>query len=236
MMVAMTAARRALIIGNSDGIGLGLTRRLLRDGWTVAGVSRSQSPVEAEGYRHVVCDVTSGRYPAELADLVRRCEGFDLCVYCAGIGEGFDPDDLSTESTVFAVNLMGALRTVEVVVSDMISAGRGHFIGLSSLADALVNPGSPSYSGSKAGLSCYLRGLAVALRGRGVHVTNLRFGFVETKMAKGPVRPMMISVDRAVEVVVRCVRKRPVQRSYPLPMAAAIGVAGWLGRLRIKLS
>jgi NAD(P)-dependent dehydrogenase (short-subunit alcohol dehydrogenase family) len=35
--------RRAVIIGNSDGIGYALTRRLLDDGWTVAGLSRSAS-------------------------------------------------------------------------------------------------------------------------------------------------------------------------------------------------
>jgi NAD(P)-dependent dehydrogenase (short-subunit alcohol dehydrogenase family) len=31
----------ALIVGNSDGIGLALTRRLLGEGWRVTGVSRS---------------------------------------------------------------------------------------------------------------------------------------------------------------------------------------------------
>ena len=43
---------------------------------------------------------------------------------------------------------------------------------------------APSYSASKAGLSSWLGGLALALRPRGVHVTNVRLGFVDTKMAK----------------------------------------------------
>ena len=38
--------RRVLVIGNSDGIGLALTRRLLAEGWTVTGLSRSTSPIE----------------------------------------------------------------------------------------------------------------------------------------------------------------------------------------------
>ena len=43
---------RALIVGTSDGIGLAFTELLLREGWTVAGVSRSASRLEAPAYRH----------------------------------------------------------------------------------------------------------------------------------------------------------------------------------------
>lgn len=34
----------ALIVGNSDGIGLALTRRLIDGGWQVTGLSRSPAP------------------------------------------------------------------------------------------------------------------------------------------------------------------------------------------------
>ncbi len=36
-------AKKAVIIGNSDGIGLALTKRLLNSGWNVLGLSRSPS-------------------------------------------------------------------------------------------------------------------------------------------------------------------------------------------------
>ncbi len=45
--------RRALLIGNSDGIGLATTRRLLDEGWTVAGLSRSPSPLTHASYEHM---------------------------------------------------------------------------------------------------------------------------------------------------------------------------------------
>ncbi|MCB9089370.1 MAG: SDR family NAD(P)-dependent oxidoreductase [Calditrichae bacterium] len=63
-------------------------------------------------------------------------------------------------------------------------AGRA-FIGLSSLADEMISAEAPSYHAAKAGFSNYLEGLALALKPSGVRVTNLRFGFVDTKMAKG---------------------------------------------------
>jgi nucleoside-diphosphate-sugar epimerase len=58
------AVRRAIIVGNSDGIGLALTRRLMDDGWSVTGLSRSAGPLTD----HVV-DVTANDYPDVLAAL-----------------------------------------------------------------------------------------------------------------------------------------------------------------------
>ena len=69
----MAPARRALVIGNSDGIGLVLTRRLLDEGWQVAGLSRRPSPLDgAPGYRHVVADVASPGYRRAVA-VIFRC-------------------------------------------------------------------------------------------------------------------------------------------------------------------
>ena len=59
----MTATPRTLILGNSDGIGLALTRRLLAAGYDVTGVSRRPSPLGAiDGYAHVVADVAAQDY------------------------------------------------------------------------------------------------------------------------------------------------------------------------------
>lgn len=55
------ASRRAVIVGNSDGTGLALTRRLLTAGWTVAGLSRSGSDLVHQRYSHEVADVLDGR-------------------------------------------------------------------------------------------------------------------------------------------------------------------------------
>jgi short-subunit dehydrogenase len=113
--------------------------------------------------------------------------------------------------------------------------GVGHFIGLSSLADELVSADAPSYSASKAGFSSYLNGLAIALRPKGVYVTNVRFGFVDTKMAKGEVKPFMMSVDRAVGHLLACIERKPVSYSAPWPMVPLIRLQHWVMRLKTLL-
>jgi short-subunit dehydrogenase len=220
--LGLPTRRCAVIVGNSDGIGLALTRRLLAVGWTVAGLSRSGSNVIHERYAHTVVDVTAAGYQTVLADRVDALGGVDLCVYAVGIGEFVDVTDLSAQTRTLQVNLLGAASTVEVVVPRMVAAGTGHVIGLSSLADVAISGQAPAYAASKAGLSAYLLGLALALRPCGIDVTVVRFGFVDTKMAKAQSTPMMISVEKAVDVLIDAVRTRPAVISYPRSMSLAV--------------
>lgn len=224
--------KRALLIGNSDGIGLAVTRRLLDQGWAVTGISRSASPIAATAYDHHVADILDREaYRASLR--AAWAEEIDTVIYCAGIGESLQLDDLGFDAQVFDVNLTGAVLAVAETVPHMVARGHGHFIGLSSQADTFVNADAPSYSASKAGLSSYLHGLALALRKRGVALTHIRFGFVATKMAKADLQPFIVDADRAAQVVERCMRKRPIRYTFPKRMAALMWLLRWGPRLRL---
>jgi short-subunit dehydrogenase len=225
-----------LVIGNTDGIGLALTRKLLASGWAVSGVSRSPSSLDDQRYGHTVLDVTAPDYAQALAALLTGRPPLEACFYCAGIGELFDPDKLALEARTFAVNLVGAAVTVQTILPAMLAAGRGHIVGLSSLADDGPSPEAPSYAASKAGLTAYLVSLALAVRPRGVHVTAVRLGFVDTKMAKARVRPFMVSADQVADVVLRCLRTRTMQLTYPKRMGALVRVLRWMRALRIWAS
>ncbi len=205
----------ALLVGNSDGIGLATTKRLLARGWNVIGVSRSESPIDDTSYRHRVLDVGNSRYAELLGELVRDVPP-DLCIYFAGTGAFLDLADMSSEAGVFDVNLTGMVRTAAAIIPQMVNRGQGHFIGISSVADELLSAEAPSYYASKAGFSSYLASLALALKPRGVHVTNVRFGFVDTKMAKGDVKPFMMSVEKAVDHLETCINRKPVRYTAPL--------------------
>jgi short-subunit dehydrogenase len=204
----------AIMVGNSDGIGLATTRRLLAAGWRIIGISRSESLIKSTAYLHRVADVSDSTYSALIDKLVS--EGpFDTCIYFVGIGELLDPLDMSAEAKIIDVNLTGMVRTAAGVIPHMVKRGQGHFIGVSSLADELLSAEAPSYHASKAGFSNYLMGLALALKPKGVHVTNVRFGFVDTKMAKGTIKPFMMSVEKAVDHLEACIRKKPACYTAP---------------------
>lgn len=99
----------ALLIGNSDGIGLALTRRLLERGFAVIGVSKSPSPVSHDACRHIVLDVSSADYGAKL-DAALPSGRIRLCVYGAGIGDHFAIDGLQQDvATLQVYGLVHAL-------------------------------------------------------------------------------------------------------------------------------
>ena len=205
---------QALMVGNSDGIGLATTRRLLAAGWNIIGISRSESPITNTNYHHEVADVSDSKY-SELLDEFLLGYSFNLCIYFVGIGEMIDFSDMSNEPKVIDVNLTGMVRTAAGVIPQMVKREQGHFIGVSSFADELFSAEAPSYHASKAGFSNYLRGLALAVKPKGVYVTNVRYGFVDTKMAKGDIKPFMMSVEKAVDHLESCIRKKPACYTAP---------------------
>jgi len=225
-------ARRTLIIGNSDGIGAAVAEALVAHGDRVVGVSRSPSRLTHPSLRHEVHDVTVPSYTDLLGRLLAEEGPFDVCIYCAGIGSALELPDLSREAYVVDVNLTGMIRTLAVLAPYWLKERRGHFVGLSSLADALYSAEAPSYSASKAGFSNYLLSIERPFRRAGVAVTNIRFGFVDTKMAKAPIKPLMMTASDAARHVVRALEKRPVQLSVPKLTAAATWAIGCLQSLR----
>ena len=224
----------AILVGNSDGIGLAVTNVLLEKGWNVTGISRRPSSVNDAAYTHIVTSVQDKSYTDRLGDLIKQMGQIDLCIYCAGIGELLDFSRLDFDLDVIDVNLMGMVRTVTQVVPKFVKQGSGHFIGLSSFADVLLSAEAPSYHASKAGFSTYLESLGLALKPKGVSVTNLRFGFVDTKMAKGDVKPFMMDVNRAVHHLLVCIDKKPLRYSAPRIAIPFVCFRRWMMRLAAR--
>jgi NAD(P)-dependent dehydrogenase (short-subunit alcohol dehydrogenase family) len=228
--------RRILIIGCSDGIGLATARRLLDDGRQVVGISRRRGPLVHPAYHHEVVDVGLPGYRGKLAEIVAQRGPFDICLYCAGIGEAIDLANLDHDIQTFQVNLMAAVETAAEIVPRMVEAKRGHFAVLSSQADALIVPTHPSYAASKAALSSYFEALALAVRPSGVKVTNIRFGFVDTKMAKARLRPFLRSTDWAVKVVLRGLAGEAIRVTRPRRLVPLVRLIRWLADWRIRLT
>ncbi len=205
-------------------------------GWQVVGISRSPSSLQAPGYRHEVMNVAAPGYRSALATIVSELGPFDACVYGAGIGVRHDLTRLDDDIRVFQGNVMAAVETAAELIPRMVTARRGRFVVLSSQADALIAPANPSYSASKAAMSSYFEGLALAARPAGVLITNIRFGFVDTKMAKAPMKPFMRSVDWASDIVVRSLERRAIRVTRPRRMAVLVKLLRWATELRIWLS
>ena len=100
---------KALIIGNSDGIGLAATIELRKRGWTVVGVSRSDSVIKDSAYEHIVVDVQDEEFVSRLKSILEK-ESLDLCIFCAGIGELLDVSNMDSEVGIFNTCLSVSIK------------------------------------------------------------------------------------------------------------------------------
>ena len=225
-----------LLIGNSDGIGAAVTRALLAQGDRVVGISRSPSPLGSAGPRHVIQDISAPEYPEKLHRIILEDGPFDACIFCAAIGSGLELPDLSHEAHVIEVNFTAMVHTLATLLPVWLKKKQGHFIGLSSLADDFYNTDAPSYTASKAGFSNYLVSMALKLKPQGVHVTNIRFGYVDTKLPKASWKPLMMTADHAANHVIQCLDTKPMQLSVPKILGLVLYGIRWMQSLKVWLS
>ena len=111
----------------------------------------------------------------------------DVLVACAGFGTLTLVPDLALDTLrqTLEVNMVGVAQSIEAVLPGMINRGRGHIVGVASVAGYRGFPWMISYSASKAALIAYLEALRPGLARRGVTVTTVCPGFVRTAMSTG---------------------------------------------------
>jgi 3-oxoacyl-[acyl-carrier protein] reductase len=111
--------------------------------------------------------------------------GVATLINCAGIGR-FAPF-LEIEPAewlrMFNVNVMGAVHLTRAVLQDMLAAGEGLIINVSSRMAIDPHPNTTAYAASKAALHAFSKSLAMEIKDRGIKVTFLAPGGTKTNIA-----------------------------------------------------
>lgn len=224
----MTGA--AIVVGASAGIGAALARRLARDGRKVALLARRGAEVEklaqelnqqagrevAAAFEH---DVTKHLEVDPLWDRIeqRLGETGELW-FVAGILLPVGPEEFDTKKdrAQFEVNTLGCVHWVNAAARRFQERRRGLIVGVSSVAQDRGRLGRPAYCASKAGMDTFLESVRNRLWRKGVQVTTVRPGFVDTEMVKGAEKLFwLVSADRAAEQILRAARKRKAVAYVP---------------------
>ncbi|HUP44789.1 MAG TPA: SDR family NAD(P)-dependent oxidoreductase [Thermoanaerobaculia bacterium] len=222
--------KRAIITGASSGIGLELSRELVRRGWAVAMLAR-RTDLIADAARSlsnsvaVTCDVTDGD---AVVSAVRQSEGelggpFDLAVANAGIGYPTHAAkfDANAAAEIIRVNVIGMLHLFGAVVPSMIERRSGRFAGVASVAGHRGLPTVSAYSSSKAAMQTFLEASRVELAPYGVGVSIVNPGFIVTAMtAKNRFRmPFLMKVEPAAKRIADGLERGKRVIEFPLPMS-----------------
>ncbi|MFG2860412.1 SDR family NAD(P)-dependent oxidoreductase [Streptomyces sioyaensis] len=197
----MTTPRTALVTGANRGIGLATAQALYRAGWRVVLAARDRDAARAaaaETGPHAVGVALDVTLPESVAAARAAAGPVDALVSNAGVllDAGYDPLTVPVDlvRATLDVNVLGAWRVCQTFVPDMVRAGWGRVVLLSSGTGTFSHglfTDAPGYSLSKTAVNGLTTLLAAHTRGTGVLVNAVNPGRTRTRMmpdAQGTVR------------------------------------------------
>jgi 3-oxoacyl-[acyl-carrier protein] reductase len=188
----MSPPRNVVVTGGSRGLGLAVAQTLVRSGFNVIAVARSEGTAFAaaqaatpEALHFQACDLADLAGLPTLARTLRRSFGpvYGL-VNNAGIGTAgilATLPEAKIEELV-RLNLTSPMVLTKYIVRHMMSARAGRIINMSSIVATSGFRGLSVYSATKAGLLGFTRSLAREVGELGVTVNAVAPGFVATEM------------------------------------------------------
>jgi 2-hydroxycyclohexanecarboxyl-CoA dehydrogenase len=175
--------KTALVTGGGSGIGQAVANRLRSGGYHVATVDLVASD---EKFAHTA-DVTDRTAVDAALGAVREQLGpVTILVNAAGMERFKRFTDLTFDdfSHVIDVNLNGVFHCVQAVLPDMIDAGWGRIVNISSSSAQGGQPLMTHYVASKAGMMGLTKALALEFGPKGITVNTIPPGFIDTPMTR----------------------------------------------------
>lgn len=182
--------RHVLLTGGSRGLGPVIAEALAARGAHVALAARS----EAELHRviqslskyqvntlAVPVDLTQEAHQHELiAAVLEKFGAIDILINNAGIETEGAYLDLTWEAIRenIEVNLLAPMALTYRVLPHMLAHKQGHIVNIASMAAKSGGPYAATYSGAKAGLAEWTRGLRLEFEGTGVHFSTIFPGYI----------------------------------------------------------
>lgn len=227
------AGRRALVTGSSSGIGEGIARMLAEEGCRVVVHGRNRDRAEAVAESIDAAGVALGELStdegaASVYEQARTAlgSGIDILVNNAG-GTSTDsssrpPMDITVAEWIdtYQGNTLAAVRMTLHCVPDMVSAGWGRVIQISSAVALQPNGLGPDYSGAKASLNNFTVSLAGSLQNTGVTVNTVTPGVI---MMDGLMRWAREQYGDAEMTVEEITRRMVADKIFELPPAGRLG-------------
>ena len=192
----------AIVTGGARGIGLACAEALADAGFDILVADLAEKPADglsaniaARGakFAYARCDIADLTAHAALVETATAAFGrIDCLVNNAGVGAVVRGDllDLKPENfdRALAINLRGTVFLSQAVAKAMLSAPAGparSIITVTSVSATMASPERADYCISKAGLSMWVKNLALRLAPENIGVFEVRPGIIRTDMTAG---------------------------------------------------
>lgn len=186
------------VTGGSRGIGRAIVTAMAEAGADVAftyqnsretaealALAMEQKGIRCRAYKANVALIEEMQ--SVISQVLRDFGPITILVNNAGItrDKSFVKMTRSMWDEVLSVNLNGVFHTTQLVLNDMLGAGWGRIINISSIVGQTGNFGQTNYAATKGAVISFTESLARELARKGITVNAVAPGFVETDMVSG---------------------------------------------------
>ena len=230
------AGKIVWIVGASSGIGQATAAALHAQGARVVVSARNAQSLAAfvdahPGSRALALDVTERKAVQERATQLLAQGPLDCVVYCAGHYNAMRADALDVNDMLRhnEVNYIGALYLLEAVLPALLARGSGHISLVGSVAGYRGLPNSLAYGPTKAALINLAETLYLDLHNKGLGVSIINPGFVQTPLTAGNefAMPALLTPEQAAQAILRGWARGAFEIHFPKRFTL------WLKALRI---
>ncbi|SUQ58915.1 SDR family NAD(P)-dependent oxidoreductase [Raoultella terrigena] len=207
-----------LITGASSGIGAGLAKSWADDGYRVIACGRDRARLEA--LQRCSPNIAIRLFDMTDRDACRQalagCSA-ELTILCAGACEYLQNGvvDAALVERVITTNFLGPVNCLAALEPQLVSGNR--VVLVSSMAHWLHFPRAEAYGASKAALTWFANSLRLDWEPRGIAITVVSPGFVDTPLTRKNDFPMpgRVSVESAVKAIRRGLSKGKDDIAFP---------------------
>jgi NAD(P)-dependent dehydrogenase (short-subunit alcohol dehydrogenase family) len=174
----------ALVTGANRGLGRQLTSELLRRGAKVYAGARDPGSVDVDGVVPIAVDITD---PGSVAAAAEAAGDVTLLINNAGIDRGTNllTGDLDGAQQEMNTNYFGTLAAIRAFAPVIAGNGGGGILNVLSVLSWFSLPELSGYCASKSAAWSMTNAVRAELADRGIVVTALHVGLMDTDMAAG---------------------------------------------------
>ncbi|MEU4038381.1 SDR family oxidoreductase [Streptomyces collinus] len=187
---------RVLVTGANRGLGRALTQELAARGATVYGAARRPDQIDLPGVKAIRLDVTD---PASVAAAAKEARDITVLINNAGSSTGADLltgswDAVRLEMETHYLGTLGMIRAFAPLIE---AQGGGAVLNVLSALSWISFPGVGAYAAAKSAEWSLTNALRQQLAPRGITVSGLHVGYMDTDMARHVTEPKTDPADVA---------------------------------------
>lgn len=191
----------AIITGTSRGLGRTLAEKLLSNGWSVCGLSRTSSDIKHQSYTEYLLDVTDESAVRNAVKLIsQNSSTIDLLVNNAGAASmnAFLLTPAKKAESLINLNYLGAFHCMQAIGKLMVHQRRGLIINITTVAVPLSLAGEAAYVASKAAVDALTKVAAGELKSQGISVIGLGFGPMDTDLTRAVNKEKLAEINQRI--------------------------------------